>query len=205
MPTLPSIKGSVFCAAVEDIQKLLAAKKLKQEELGRWLKPKDLTYLQSPVQPFEWYDIRSYARMIELLRDAEGRTSNDYLKQRGAKNAKRLLDAGLYSQLEYTRSTSFAREKDKRARFEAFGRDLRRLTTLNASILNFGRFEVKADPQHELRWMIDTIQAKEYPEALCWATEGFMNEMARQHGTPDLWSWKRPEPDLIQWRMNREV
>jgi hypothetical protein len=205
MPTLPSIKGSVFAAAVEDLQKLLASKKLKQEELSRWLKAKDLSYLQSPIQPFEWYDIRSYARIGECLRDVEGNGSNEYLKRRGAKNARRLLDAGLYSQLEYTKAASFVRENDKKARSEAFGRDLRRLATLNASILNFGRNEVKADPEHPLRWIIETSQAKEYPEALCWSTEGFINEMARQHQTPDLWTWKRPEPDLIVWRMTREI
>jgi hypothetical protein len=205
MPTLPSIKGSVFCAAVEDIRKLLAARKLKQEELTRWLKPKDLTYLESSVQPFEWYDIRSYARMGGLLRDVEGRGSNDYLKQRGAKNAKRLLEAGLYGQLEYTKSTSFARESDKQARSEAFRRDLRRLITLQASILNFARMEVKSDPEHPLRWMMETLQAKEYPEVLCWSTEGLINEMARQHDTPDLWTWTRPEPDRIVWRMTRDI
>ena len=205
MPTLPSIKGSVFCAAVEDIQKLLAAKKLKREELDRWLKPKDIGYLDSPIQPFEWYDIRCYARMGELLRDVEGRGSNEYLKQRGAKNARRLLEAGLYSQLEYTKTTSFGRESDKKARSEAFGRDLRRLITLTSSILNFSRIEVKPDPEHPLRWMMETLQAKEYPEALCWSTEGLINEMARQHSSPDLWTWTRPELDRIVWRMTRDI
>ncbi|HTO06855.1 MAG TPA: hypothetical protein VMR86_07325 [Myxococcota bacterium] len=205
MPTLPSIKGSVFCAAVEDIHKLLAAHKLERSELSRWLKPKDLTYLESPIQPFEWYDIRSYARMGELLRDVEGGGSNEYLKRRGAKNARRLLEAGLYSQLEYTRSTSFGRESDKKARAEAFGRDLRRLITLTSSILNFSRIEVKPDPEHPLRWMMETLQAKEYPEVLCWSTEGLINEMARQHATPDLWTWTRPEPDRIVWRMTRDI
>jgi hypothetical protein len=205
MPTLPSIKGSVFCAAVEDIQKLLAAKKLKTEELARWLKPKDIGYLQAPVQPFEWYDIRSYARMGELLRDVEGKGSNEYLKQRGAKNARRLLEAGLYGQLEFTKSTSFGRESDKRARSEAFGRDLRRLVTLQSSILNFSRIEVKHDADHPLRWTMETLQAKEYPDTLCWSTEGLINEMARTHGTPDLWTWTRPELDRIVWRMTRDI
>ena len=42
MPTLPSIKGSVFAGLVEDIQKLLDRGPLKQDELTRWLNPKDL-------------------------------------------------------------------------------------------------------------------------------------------------------------------
>jgi hypothetical protein len=205
MPTLPSIKGSVFAGLVEDIQKLLAQKKLKREELTRWLAPKDLVHLDAPVQPFEWYDIRSYDNMSLLLRDVEGGGRNEYLRQRGARNAKRLLEAGLYQQLEYTHRTLFARESDKNARFEAFGRDLARLTTISASILNFGRASHKPDPDRKMRWIIENTQAKPYPETLIWASDGFTNEMARQHDSPDLWEWERPEQDRIVWRMKREI
>jgi hypothetical protein len=205
MPTVPSIKGSVFAVLVEDIQKLLGAKRLKQDELKRWLNPKDLAYLESPVQPFEWYDIRAYARMSELLRDVEGGGSNEYLRRRGARNAKRLLEAGLYQQLEYTHRTLFSRESEKNARFEAFGRDLGRLTTISSSILNFGRTQHKPDPDRKMRWLIEVTQAKAYPEALVWASDGFTNEMARQHNTPDLWVWERPEPERIVWHMTREL
>jgi hypothetical protein len=205
MPTLPSIKGSVFSALVEDINKLVATSRLKKEELTRWLKPKDISCLEAPIQPFEWYDIRTYARMSELLRDVEGGGSNEYLRKRGARNAKRLLEAGLYQQLEYTQRTTFVRESDKEARFLAFGRDLGRLTTISASILNFGRTVHKPDPDRKMRWLIEVSQAKEYPEALVWASDGFTNEMARQHNSPDLWVWERPEPERIVWHMTREV
>ena len=205
MPTLPSIKGSVFGGLVEDINKLLAAGRLKKDELSRWLNPKDVAVLEAAVQPFEWYDIRTYGRMSDLLRDVEGGGSNEYLRKRGARNAKRLLEAGLYQQLEYTHRTLFSQETDKNARFEAFGRDLGRLTTISASILNFGRTAHKPDPDRKMRWIIEISQAKEYPEALVWASDGFTNEMARQHNTPDLWTWERPEPDRIVWHMTREL
>src|SRR5262249_25503469 len=74
---IPSVKGSVFVAIVEDVQKLLAARKLKREELGRWLQPKDLAFLDSPIHAHEWYDVRIYARMSELLRDVEGGGRNE--------------------------------------------------------------------------------------------------------------------------------
>ena len=205
MPTVPSIKGSVFAGLVEDTQKLLASGRLKQTELTRWLIAKDLSYLEAPIQPFEWYDIRSYGRMSDLLRDVEGGGSNEYLRKRGARNAKRLLEAGLYQQLEYTHRTLFSRESEKNARFEAFGRDLGRLTTISASILNFGRTRHLPDPDRKMRWLIEVSQAKEYPEALVWASDGFTNEMARQHNSPDLWQWERPEPDRIVWHMTREI
>ncbi|HTO07639.1 MAG TPA: hypothetical protein VMR86_11370, partial [Myxococcota bacterium] len=88
MPTVPSIKGSVFAGLVEDIQKLLAAQRLKESELTRWLKPKDKEHLAAKaIQAHEWYDIRSYDRMSLLLRDVEGGGSNEYLRKRGARNA----------------------------------------------------------------------------------------------------------------------
>lgn len=205
MPTIPSIKGSVFSGLVDDIKKLLAANRVKQTEFARWLKPKDLAYLEGNVQAHEWYDIRSYDRMSLLLRDVEGGGSNEYLRKRGARNAKRLLDAGLYGQLEYLHRTQFARESEAGARFEAFGRDLARLVTISASILNFGRSIHKPDLDHKMRWIIENSQAREYPETLVWASDGFTNEMARQHNTPDLWVWERPEPDRIIWRMTRAL
>jgi hypothetical protein len=205
MPVVPSIKGSVFGVLVEDTNKLLATKRVKREELERWLKPKDLGLLETSIQAYEWYDIRCYARFSELLRDVEGGGSNEYLRRRGARNAKRLLEAGLYQQLEYTKRATFIRESEKNARFEAFGRDLQRLTTISSSILNFGRSQHKPDPDRKMRWLIEVSQAREYPEALIWASDGFTNEMARQHNTPDLWAWERPEPDLIVWHMTREI
>jgi hypothetical protein len=202
---IPSIKGSVFAGLVEDTNKLLAEKRVKPEELSRWLKPKDLEYLKASILPHEWYDIRSYGRLSDLLKDVEGGGSNEYLRKRGARNAKRLLEAGLYQQLEYTHRTLFAQESDKEQRFLAFGRDLGRLTTIGSSILNFTRTVHKPDPDRKMRWMLEVTGAREYPEALVWSSDGFTNEMARQHNTPDLWTWERPEPDRIVWYMTRDL
>lgn len=205
MPPLPAIKGSVFAGLVEDVRKLLDSGRLKSTELSRWLKPKDLECLDSPIQMHEWYDIRIYTRLSELLRDVEGKGSNAYLVRRGANNARRLLDAGLYSQLEYTKKASFGRESDPKGRFDAFGRDLARITGISASILNFGRWQVKPDPEKKLRWIMEISQSRDYPEVLIWASSGFSNELARMHNSPDLWVWSRPEPDRIVFTMTRDL
>lgn len=205
MPTVPSIKGSVFLGLVEDIHKLLAAKKLKREELSRWLKPKDIQCLDSPVHAHEWYDIRIYEHMSELLRDVEGGGRNEYLCKRGGRNARRLLDAGLYAQLEYLNNITFDKESDPKSRSEAFGRDLARITSISASILNFGRWTPKPDPANPRRWIMEVTQAREFPEVLVWASAGFSNELARRHNSPDLWTWERPAPDRIVFRMTRDL
>jgi hypothetical protein len=53
--------------------------------------------------------------------------------------------------------------------------------------------------------MLQRADAREFPEVLCWTTQGFSNRMAEEHGAPDLWRWERPAPDVVRYRMNREV
>jgi hypothetical protein len=72
---------------------------------------------------------------------------------------------------------------------------------MHGSLLNFGRQQVKNDPQRADRWIMEYADVAPYPEALCWTTDGFVNRMAKQHGEPDLWKWDRPRPDLVLYRM----
>jgi hypothetical protein len=205
MPTVPSIKGSVFVRAIEDILKLVSAGTLSRGELERRLPPSDVALLKQAVIPSSWYDVQAYGRLLELLKETEGEGRNEYLRERGARSAELLRQSGLYQQMEYLNRTQVSQQKDARARFLAFGRDLRLLTTISGSILNFGRQLVKDDPQHADRYVLEYVEVAPYPEALCWTTDGFVNRMAKQHGMPDLWSWERPVSDLIVYRMSRSI
>jgi len=203
MPSVPSIKGSALLGLFEDIKKFLAKGSVSRVEIERWLKPEDVALLEQEALVSDWYDIRMYVRMSELLRDVVGSGRNEYLKQRGRQSARRLIEAGLYQQMEYLHNTRLQETSGAQARFEAFGRDLRLLTTLSASILNFSKWEAKPDPDHDDRYVIHISEAKDYPEVLCWSAEGFLNEMAVEHGEPDLWRWDRPAADLVLFRMSR--
>jgi len=185
--------------------KLVSAGTLSRGELTRKLRPIDIALLDQPVVPSSWYDVQVYGRLLELLRDLEGAGRNEYLRQRGARSAELLLDAGLYQQMEYLNRTQAAQQQDPRGRFLAFGRDLRLLSTMHGSLLNFGRQQVKEDLQHAGRWIMEYGDVAPYPEALCWTTDGFVNRMAKQHGQPDLWRWERTRPDLILYRMTRSL
>jgi len=203
MPALPSIKGSLFSGIAESVLKLVSSGQISRDELGRRLEPGDLEILDQVVQLTQWYDIRLYERLVVLLRDVEGGGHNEYLRQRGAAAAERLLKAGLYQQMEYLSRTQAGKVTDPKERFLAFGRDLRLLTTLSASLLNFSRWQVQPDPEWPDRYRIEISEATAYPEVLAWQTDGLMNRMATQHGKPNLWSWERVRPDLIVFRMTR--
>ena len=205
MSRLPSIKGSVFASVVEAVGKLLAEGSLSREEAGRRLEPADLALLGAPVSIAGWYDVRVFTRLCELMRDVVGNGSNEYLRRLGRESAKRLRDAGIYSQLEYLRDTRVSKQRDRRARFAAFGQDLARLTTLSGSIYNFGKWTIEADPEHPLRYVIAVSDAASFSDVICWRAEGFINQMASLHEGADLWTWTRVRPDLVHFRMLRDL
>ena len=205
MSDSPSIKGSVFGAAVEDVNKLISGGGLTRAEARRWLEPADFELLDAVISVAAWYDIRGYDRLNRLLRDVEGNGSDDYLRGKGRQTAKRLLDAGLYGQLEYLHRTEFSQTSNAQERFRAFGRDLNRLNTLSSSILNFSCWEVHKDPERAMRYVIEISDAADVPETLALRSDGFVNEMAAQHDAPDLWGWMRSRPDLIVFYMKREI
>ena len=205
MSSVPSIKGSAFAFVVEKTLKLVSAGEISREELARRLPPGSLALVDHPILVIDWYDIRIYARLMELLRDVAGGGKNDYLIRHGADAAERLLQKGLYQQMEYLKRMELGKETDPQGRYQAFGRDLRLLVTLGPTILNFGHQQVKGDPEHADRYMLEIADATAYPEVLCWSTQGFNNRMAAAHDTPDLWRWERPRLDLIRYRMTRSL
>ena len=205
MATTPSIKGSVVMGHAELLKKFIDTHSVDAATLERHFEPGDLELLSGPISAISWYDIRSYARMLEFLRDHEGNGSNQYLVNSGMRSAENLIRSGTYQQMDYLRRTQLNTKSDAHERFVAFGRDLRLLMTVSGSILNFSPSELVQDPDHEFRYIIQHRDAEHFPEVLCWTTQGLCNRMAEEHGNPDLWYWERPSLDLLWFRMNRSV
>jgi hypothetical protein len=206
MPSKPSIKGSAIVKVVEDATKLINGGDLSRAEAERWLQPEDLALLGKEVVISRWYDIGSYARMTQLLLEVVGHGDPEYLRERGRLTARRLLEAGLYAQFEYLQHTEVAQAQSSSERYAAFGRDLRILNTMSANILSFSKWTAQPDPLYKRRYVIEVTEAQDYPEVLCWTSDGLVNEMAAQHGnTDDLWHWKREAPDRIVFRMNTDI
>jgi hypothetical protein len=205
MATAPSIKGSVFGGLVEDVNKLLARSELSRDDLSRWLEPGDIALLEQDVHVAGWYDIRSYDRINALLLEVMGGGDTEFFREQGRRTARRLMDSGLYAQMEYLNRIESVGKSDPYERFETFGRDLRLLSSLSGSILNFTRWRSRPDPDVEYRYLIEVSEAHEMPESLCWRSDGFMNGMSAIRGNGDLWSWERPRRDLVVFRMLRAV
>lgn len=205
MSTEPSLKGSVLTDLVEDINKLVADGELPRDRVERRLAPEDLAILDGPVVVSHWYSVEFYRRAAELLRDTVGGGRNEYLRQRGFRRGRKLIEAGLYQQMEYASRAKVQEEVSPERRFAAYGRDLRLFVTLSRSILNFTRWTPMVDPDHADRHRIVVDEAAAYPDALAWATEGLIDSMAANHGLSDLWSHTRTRPDQIVFRMTRSL
>lgn len=201
----PSIKGSVVASHAEVLKKYLDRAQVEESVLASRFESGDLDVLLDRIDLAAWYDIGTYRRMMEFLRDHDGGGDPQYLIDAGRRTAENLIRAGIHQQFEYLRRTQHSKYDDPRERFLAFGRDLRLLATITGSILNFCETRVVEDPEHANRWVIQNREAEAYPEVLCWTTLGFTNRMAEEHGAPDLWYWERPSPDVMQMRMKREI
>ncbi|MCA9513262.1 MAG: hypothetical protein KC560_21305 [Myxococcales bacterium] len=200
----PSMKGSLIADMVGDIRKLVDDQTLSRAELERRLTRDDLALLDSQIAVSGWYDVRFYARCAELLRDALGDGDDGYLVQRGFDRGRALIEAGLYQQMEYAKRPQVGQAMSREERFRAYGSDLRLFVTLSKSLLNFTEWSIVVDPEHADRYRVVVAGADAYPDALAWATEGFVDAMAASHGMRSLWRHARID-DRIEFRMTRSL
>lgn len=194
----PSIKGSVIASLVEDILRLRDTGRIPEEALAAGLEPQDLEVLEHKVLASTWFPIETYRRLTELLWRTEG-GDEDYLRARGAASAARLLEAGLYEQMRRIQSPD-----PGVVTLADFERAVRPLIVMSQTILNFGRSELLADPDHERRLIIQISDAADYPEVLRFTSEGFYNACTRAAGRSYTWCSSRPEPDRILMRMDAD-
>jgi hypothetical protein len=199
----PCIKGTAIGDLVEDMRKLLSDGRISQRDIEARLTAEDLALLEEPAVPSQWYDIHSYRRLTELLRNVEGEGRDEYVRERGRARGQKLIEAGLYQQMEYLGRSRVKRAMDPKVRFAAYGRDLKLLVTLSQSLINFSTWTVVPDPDHGDRYRIEVRDAADFPDVLGWASEGLIDAMAAVHGMSGLWRWERVAPDFIVFRMLR--
>ena len=196
----PAIKGTLFAAVVADLHAAIEAKSVTPEQLERQLEARDLSLLEEKVNPAGWYDIHSYHRIVELLCDAEGGGHEGYWHARGERAARRMVEAGIYQQMDYLGRTLARRASDPAGRFAALGKDMRLLMTLHASMLNFGAWKCVVDPDHEDRYRVEIREVRGIPDGIFLAAAGMFNEMsvmAHDPGTSLHWEFRRMSPDLV--------
>jgi hypothetical protein len=205
MPDRPSVKGTVLVDLIEDLRKLRESGAISQEQIDANLRPEDVEALEARIAPGTWYDVEFYCRASQLLCEAMGDGDPDFLRRRGYERGVKMIEAGLYQQMEYARRAKVQEHEDPQARFRAYGHDMRLLVTLSGSILSFSRWTVEPDPDHELRYRIVVDDAADYPDPLALATEGLIDSLSSSHGMANLWRFERVGRDRIVFRMTRPI
>jgi hypothetical protein len=189
---IPSIKGTAFESAFDDIHRLLAEGRLSREEIEVALQAEDLRILEQKISPSTWYPIATYARLIELLieKEAGGRTQS-YLLERGARSAERLARAGIYQQLHLSSERIGVRVGNI-------------ITSLAGAIYNFTSW--RFEPEGQVEFTIWVEQASEFPEVSRFTTQGFIQQVSTQtSGVPMCVVSDRPSPDLILYRAHSDT
>jgi hypothetical protein len=203
----PAIKGTLFSAVVDDLNRLVERGRISPEMLESRLEPRDIARLDEKINAASWYDIHSYHRMVELLCEVEGGGRESYWFERGIRAARRLLDAGIYHQMDYLGRTMVRGEIDPTARFNAFAKDMRLLLTIHASMLNFGDWSCVVDPDHGDRYRVEIRGVAGIPDGLFFAAAGMfsgMSEVSRAKSSR-YWEFERINPDFVVLRMTGPV
>jgi hypothetical protein len=201
----PAIKGALFQAVIDDLNRLVDEGRVSRAELEHRLERSDLVLLDMKISAIHWYDIFAYDRMIRVLRDVEGGGRSEYWFQRGERAAERLIGMGIYQQMDYLGRTASKGLADREKRFKAFQTDMKLLLTLHASMLNFGEWRCVVDPDRADRYRVEISGIEGIPDSLFIAAAGLFTRLSRVNERPFSWRYERPAPDLALMRMTAPV
>jgi hypothetical protein len=207
----PSVKGSIFAGVIEDLLRLRDSGRMPRETLEARLTPSELELIENKIYPGTWYPMESYVRVTDLLCELQTSDRGDFFRGRGAANAKRLIEGGLYSQLDFLERwgarTGTRAQADPGAVLDAYIRSLRLVTTLSKSIYSTGDWRVERDPDRPGCARIEILDAAAYSEGMRFAIEGFLNECVRAVRQRELHLYvsQRIAPDHIRIHMTESL
>jgi hypothetical protein len=206
----PSIKGSIFKGAVEDLARLRDQGRVSDMEIKGRLPAEDLALIEGEINISGWYPIDCYNRLITLLYGVEGGGQDAYFVERGRKSARRLIEAGLYQQLAFLprwEDTVNRSTRDESRLIADYANKLKIVVSMSSMAYSVGKWVVEPDPENPGRVLIAIREAEAYTEPMRLAIEGFLNECA-QAARPDhdnLFISERPTPDLLLFRITRDI
>jgi hypothetical protein len=202
----PSIKGVIVQGLVEEIREHLDRGEICPDELEARLEKEDLEPLEGKLNPAGWYPIRAYTRIANVALELEGGSREEAYIRSGERDARRMIDAGLYQQLDsLERMSEVASKYTSEQRFQALGRLLRLTMSLSKGIYSFSDWKVVVDPDHSDRYWVEVTDAEHLPEVIVVGTVGFLNECSQvaRSEEPIEWRVEQPRPDRVIYRMDQ--
>ena len=136
-----------------------------------------------------------FRELVEFEWDVVARRNPDHARSSGAKSADRQSESGRYQQLD------FAGRAGKAETSGALLLQAKLITTITAAFYSFLQTSVVIDPARPNQLEIVYANAAAFPEALRYATEGFMSQLNLRQGSKRRWTSARTAPDRIVFRM----
>jgi hypothetical protein len=184
------VKGTAIASVIDDVNRLLAERRIARDDLEVQLEREDLVLLDEKVFPSNWYSLGSYGRLTRVLLAAEGKGSLEYLVARGRRAAERLRQAGLYA----------AQLKVDRDRWgERVGN---MMVPLGPAIYRdtFWRIEL-SDVDGGVSFGIEVDVPEDFPDLCRHQTQGFIEHAATYaSGAPVEVTSERLSPTRIRFR-----
>ena len=180
----PSVKGTIFRAVIDELNGYLSDGVIQRDDLAARCKPDDLDYLDKEIAIASWYPVDTYGRYLRFLCDRFGGGRREYLMEGGRRSAQRVVDMGVYGQLD-----------DRTERWEK--RVGRVLVTLGGSFYNFGTWlwESSEDDQS---FRIEVQGVSAMPEEAAMRAHGFVEHLtSRAAGRNLRLDYQRPRPSRI--------
>lgn len=160
------VKGTAIESVVADVNRLLEEGVLARDAVEARLQARDLQLLEAKIVPALWYPYGSYGRLMELLFEAEGRRSTEYLVERGRRAADRVKATGLYAQLK----GNWSNWGDRVGTI---------LATLGPAIYKDTQWRIDMKGVGEnLAFRLEVDCPAEFPDVCRWPTQGFVDYIA---------------------------
>ena len=187
----PSVKGSLMLGAVVTVRRHRKQGRISADQLAARLGGPALELVDQKIDIGRWYPVKLFTELLEL--DWEVGSSRDpaYMRHQGEQAADRLFDSGIYQQLAY------AERAERVLSAKQLKRQAALITTINGTLYNFLRFEVRLAEERGDALEIVYSNASLFSEALRHSTEGFMNQINQRQRSKLRWSSWRAQPDVV--------
>jgi hypothetical protein len=185
MPDSPSIKGAAIAKLIADVHECLGRDEATRARLEAGLSAETLEMLERKIELGNWYPIAQYDELTELIWRELGDRRPDYLRQRGVDLMVRLMEGGMYQQLEFVKRMEG--ESSRRASRESILGSCRMIGSVTGAIRNFGQdtWEWSADDPNIMHH--HTREASAVSEAMCLVSEGsetYLVQLTRPSAPP---------------------
>ena len=191
----PSAKGTIVMGVVATLRKLRKGGQVTNEQLAARLSAAALELLEQKIEYSRWYPMPAFRELVEFEWDVAAKRDPGYARKSGAQSADRQSESGRYQQLD------FAGRAGKAETSSALLLQAKLITTVTAAFYSFLQVSVAIDPTRPDRLEIVYANAAAFPEALRYATEGFMNQLNLRQGSKRCWTSERVAPDRIVFTM----